>query len=296
MKVGIIIVNFNTKDLLRNCLNSILNKKWKHQYEIWVVDNGSKDGSLELIRSKFPQLNLVDVGNNVGFTTGNNLGLKQSKLGLNILLNSDTEVYENSLDNLVDFINDSVFGIGSCKLVYKDGTFQPNAGLLPTPPPLLVWVSGLDDILPIIGKNLPTTHFKDGFLKGQKEVGWVSGSVMIIKREVIEKIDGLDENIFMYGEDMEFCLRAKKAGFKIGWTDTAVIMHIGGGSSRNSSLRQWLGELKGLLYIYKKFHGQLAATGLKLLLYFFILLRILAFSIVGKFNIALTYGKVLTSL
>ena len=134
------------------------------------------------------------------------------------------------------------------------------------------------------------------FYKGDKEVGWVSGSVMAIKREILEKIGLLDDKIFMYGEDTEYCIRAIKKGFKVGWTDKATIVHIGGGSSKNPSFRQWLGEIKGLKYIYKKFNNKTEQLFLNILIYVSIILRIIAFSLIGKFNVSKLYGKILFNI
>lgn len=295
MTCAVIILSYNTKNLLRNCLKSLYDNKWKEKYEIYVVDNASSDGSSKMVKDQFPKVHLIENKENLGFTKGNNQILEKVEADLYLLLNSDTEICKDSLDNLVKFINSSDYGVASCKLVFKDGSFQPNAGSLPTTVPLFNWLSGLDDVLEYIGVSLPSTHLKERFLRGQKEVGWVSGSVMIIKKEVIDTIGGLDEHIFMYGEDVEFCLRVKRAGFKTGWTDSATIMHIGGGSSKNPAFKQWVGEFNGLLYIYRKYYGLFPSLILKIFLYLFTLLRIVAFSVVGKFKIAQTYGKILTS-
>lgn len=295
-KSVIIIVNYNTKQLLKNCLQSILNRNWQYQYEIWVVDNGSEDGSLEIIKKDFPKVHLINAGTNLGFAAGNNLGLKKVKADLYILLNSDTEVGQGSLDSLVDFMQRSQYGLGSCSLHFKDGNFQPNAGDNMGLSAIFFWLSGLDDLLPF-KEVLPSLHRKyRSYYQGEREVGWVSGSVMAIKKEVIKKIGLLDEKIFMYGEDIEFCLRAKRAGFKIGWTEDANIMHIGGGSTKDSKFKQWQGEYKGLLYICRKYFGDPATTILKLSIYLFTLIRVVAFLVIGKFNISITYAKIIANI
>ncbi len=294
MKLAVIVLNYNTKDLVENCLNSILRKKWKTELEVWVVDNASTDGSAEMVEKKFPQVKLIKSGTNTGFSKGNNLGLKKARADNYLLLNSDTIVLEGALDNLERFAKEADFGIVSCKLTFKDKSFQPNAGDAPTLWPVFFWVSGLDDVLVPVREKLPSFHRKfKSYFKGEREVGWVSGTAMLIKREVIEKIGFLDENIFMYGEDVEYCLRAKRAGFKVGWTDKATIVHLGGASSKDPHLRQWAGEIRGLKYIYKKYFGTASQRVLSLLIYFFYSLRALAFLITGKPRASLTYAKVL---
>lgn len=296
MITKIIIVNYNTKDLLKNCLKSIVSKQWDYRFEIAVVDNGSVDGSIEMVKKEYPQVKLIEVGKNLGFSGGNNVALAKQGAKYYCLLNSDTEVLPNSLDSLVDFMNQTKFSIVSCKLLNKDKTLQPNFGDLPFGFSLLSWITGLDDI-PYLNNILPSFHKNSANdYQGEKEVGWVSGSVMMINEEVLQKVGLFDDKLFMYGEDVEYCLRAKKAGFKIGWTDQAEIIHLGGGSSKDPAFRQWSGEFKGLIYIYQKNFGLFWALILKVVFYFFILVRMISFSLIGRVEVSKTYGKILFNI
>lgn len=297
MDLSIIIVNFNTSRLLQDCLSSIFKHGLKHKFSVVVVDNASSDGSAEMVEKKFPKVKVIKSEKNLGFAGGNNLGIKAGEAKYYLLLNSDTIVSVGSLDSLVDFMDMSGFGVGSCKLLNKDGSFQANAGDLPFGLPLFFWLSGWDDILPKIREYLPSFHRKfKSFYNGEKEVGWVSGSVMIIKREVALSIGGLDEGIFMYCEDTDYCIRAKRAGFKVGWTDKTEIYHLGGGSSKDPTLIQWVGEFKGLVYIYKKHLGILAGLILKIFILIFTAVRVAAFFLIGKFSVSKTYAKLLFSI
>lgn len=297
MDLSIIIANFNTKQLLADCLESILKQDISSKFRVVVVDNGSSDGSVEMVEKKFPDVLVIKSDKNLGFSKANNLGIKAGGAKYYLLLNSDTIVPGKALESLVDFMERSQFGVGSCKLKNKDGSFQPNAGDLPFGLPLFFWLSGWDDILPKIREYLPSFHRKfKSFYQGEREVGWVSGSVMIIKREVIEKIGVLDESIFMYCEDTDYCIRAKKAGFKVGWTDKVSIYHLGGGSSKNARLTQWIGEFKGLLYIYNKYLGWGMAFILRLGILLFMVVRMAAFFLTGKFSASKTYAKLLFSI
>lgn len=296
MDLTVIILNYNTKILLENCLKSIYSKKWMHKIEVVVVDNCSTDGSVPLVKNNFPQVTILESGKNLGFTGGNNLGLKKVKSKYVLLLNSDTLVQDHSLDNLIDFMDTSSYGIASCRLTDGGGGWQPNAGELPTLLPMFAWISGLDDIL---RKFFPLSSYQArdiSYYNNNKEVGWVSGSVMMIRDEVLKKIGFLDENIFMYGEDVEYCLRAKKNGFKVGWTDRSEIIHLGGKSSPYPKFSQWKGEFRGLLYIYRKYYGFLAALALRVLIYIFVTLRAVAFFILGKPQFSKTYAKVIFSI
>ncbi len=294
--LAIVIVNYNTKDLLRRCLNSILTKKWGRTIEIWVVDNASIDGSVKMIEKEFPKIKLIKSDKNLGFSGGNNLALQKAQARYYLLLNSDTEVTNGSLDALLDFMKKNAFNVASCKLVNPDGSLQPNIGDLPFGIPLVTWLFGLDDI-PLIGNYLPSFHqTRLSYYKNEREVGWVSGSVIAFRKEVPDKTGLLDDHLFMYGEDVDYCIRAKKAGFKIGWTDKASIMHIGGGSSNDPHLGQWAGEFKGLFYLYNKYYGNFASMVLKSLIYTAIVLRIFAFFALGKSDHVKTYRKVLSEI
>ncbi len=290
-ELEIIIVNYQTPDLTLNCLKSIFSKNWTNEIDVIVVDNNSKDNSLQIIKNSYSQIKIIESSKNLGFTGGNNLGLNETTANLVLLLNSDTLVKTGALDNLINFANSTDYGIISCQLLNPDGSFQPNGGKLPNLANLLLWLSNLDDLL-----NIPSYQMKNRSDFKTVELGWISGAVMLIKKDVIEKIGLLDENIFMYGEDVEYCLRAKRAGIKVGWTNQAQITHLGGGSLRAPKFKQWLGEFKGLIYIYQKYYGNFLSVILKFLLYFFVLLRGLAFLLIGRYKTTLIYAKIFTEL
>jgi len=295
-ELSIIVLSYNTKDLTLKCLQTIFENKGSIKPEVWVVDNNSTDGSCEAIKKKYPQVSLIKSDKNLGFSGGNNLALKKINSSYSLLLNSDTELLPGALDNLIESAGINDFAVASCKIINKDGSLQPNAGELPSFFPMFIWLSGLDDI---VRKIWPVNSYQSAdksYYLGEKEVGWVSGSVMLIRKDVFEDIGYLDEKIFMYGEDVEFCLRAKKAKFKIGWTEKAEIIHLGGGSSLSPRYNQWVGEFKGLLYIYNKYYGVLAALMLKGLFYIFIAARAVSFLILGRMNYAKTYAKIFINL
>lgn len=296
LNLTVVIVNFNTRDLTLRCLKSIYDKKWKLGLQVYVVDNNSTDGSVEAIKQQYPAVQIIENKENLGFSRANNQALKMAESEYYLILNSDTEVVEYALDNLIDFSKNGGFDIATCKLLNSDGTLQPNSGELPTFIPLFFWLSGLDDIMKRI-VPISSYHAMDRkYYTGDRKVGWVGGTAMLVKREVFEKVGFLDENIFMYAEDVEFCLRAQKAGFRVGWTDTAEIIHLGGASSKDPKFNQWVGEFKGLTYIYRKYYGILTALVLKIFIYIFIILRALGFLILGRPEFTKTYAKVLIKI
>lgn len=293
-ELTIIILNFNTKDLTIDCLSSIFKQKWTIDMRVVVVDNASTDGSVAEIRKRFLKVSIISSNSNLGFSGGNNLGLKkylrQSKYFL--LLNSDTIIKDSSIESLLNFSKKNNYAISSCKLLSIDGSFQPNAGELPKIFNLFVWLSGLDDILRRLVRIPSYQERNKIYYKKDREVGWVSGTAMLIKSSLIEQIGYLDAKIFMYAEDVDYCWRVKRAGFKVGWTNKTEIIHIGGASSNHAKGSQWLGEYRGLIYLYKKYYGNISSLLLKNLIRIFILVRILAFYIVGKPSYSQTYAKI----
>lgn len=295
--LAIIIVSFNTKQLTLGCLESIYSFPTASKFEVFLVDNGSLDNTVSEVKKKYPQVKIIKSDKNLGFGKANNLAFKKTRAANYLLLNSDTKITYGSIDKLLEFANKENWAIFSCKLVDFDGHFQPNAGYLPTPLPMLIWLSGFDDLAKVFGVGTPSHHLaNEKNYYNRMPVGWVSGSAMFIKDEVLKKGVKFDDNIFMYGEDIDICWQASRLGFKVGWMDQTEIFHLGGGSSKDAKFNQWLGEFKGLIYLYKKYYGLLPSVLVRLLIYFFIILRIVAFTILGKFNFSKTYAKIIVSI
>jgi len=292
--MSIVVLNYNTYEETSTCLSSVFKYPPKASFKLLLVDNASTDGSFEKLKTKFKNIQVIENDKNYGFAKGNNDGIqrvyKNSRYVL--LLNSDTIVRAGAIDRLFNYAIKAHSDITSCKLVYKNGKFQANGGKLPYFFPVFVWISGIDDVLAKFVR-LPSYQAKT-----QKELGqaqWVSGSVMLVASRVFSKIGFFDEKIFMYGEDVDFCLRASRAGFKTGWTNDSEIVHLGGASSKISpQYTQWLGEFRGLLYLYKKHFGLVQSVLLKLLMYLFIFLRMVAFAVIGKFGYSKQYAKIIT--
>ncbi len=292
----IIILSFNTREFTLNCIESVFNNKWQSKIKVCLVDNNSSDETVKVVKKEYPSVEVIENKENLGFSAGNNVALRTLNSRYYLLLNSDTEIIKGALDYLVKLMDDKNFGIASCKLINPDGSLQPNAGDLPTLIPISSWLTGLDDLLNIF-LNFPTFHPKSNrYFSGEKQVGWVSGAAMMIKNEVLKQVGYLDENIFMYDEDVDFCLRARKKEFKIGWTDKVSIIHAGGGSSKHPQLFQWTNEFRNLEYIYKKHFNLFQTIIVKILIRVFIIARIVVFMLMGKINYALIYGKVLSKI
>jgi GT2 family glycosyltransferase len=296
--LSIIIVSFNTAKLTLQCLESIYANKSRLDFDVWLVDNASSDGTVQKVKSRFPQVKIIESDNNLGFAGGNNLALKkiQGKSKYYLLLNTDTIIHQGFIETIYDVADKNNFGITSCKLLNGVNKPQPNTGSLPNLFTIFVWLSGVDDILRSLIRVSSYQERNSGFYKGTKEVGWVSGSVMLISIEVLSRVGLMDEKIFMYGEDVEYCLRTRRNGFKIGWTDLCTVTHLGGKSSENANYSQWLGEFKGLIYIYNKHYGKIMSWWIRVLIRKFIWLRIMAFFIIGKKEASKAYAKIIKNI
>lgn len=297
-KLNIVILTYNTKEITKKCLESIFASGNRVDFKVWVLDNGT-DNTSDVFKSIFPKVKFLKSEKNLGFVKGNNMLIEKAykTSEYTLLLNSDTVLNPNSLEVLYKFAEKENFDILTCKLNSLDGSFQPNAGDLPTPIPLFLWLSQLDGVFGRFLKNIKTYHqTKRSYYKDGKQVGWVSGAVMLVKRQVFEKIGFLDNKIFAYCEDADFCWRAKRAGFKLGWTDKTEVIHLGGASSKEAKITQWKGEFKGLVYLYKKYYGSLAGSVLRIFIYFFSFLRIIAFFMAGKPEYSKAYAKIIVSL
>jgi len=253
-RLSIIILNWNTRALLRECLHS-LHREAMTDNEIIVVDNASTDGSPQMVQDSFPQVKLLTNTHNLGFTIANNQGMKIAQGRYILLLNSDTLASRAALDALVQFM-DNHPDVGACspRLLRPDGTPQPYAfGKDPTPGYL--FARGFNQII-------LRRHLHNWGIDKPLAVDWVSGACLMVRREVIEQVGGLDENIFMYFEDNDWCLRIRKAGWKVFYVPQAEITHIGGQSlNQNPKARQ--AYYQSLAYFYDKHYGVIAKVLLK---------------------------------
>ena len=214
------------------------------------------DGSGGMILRKHPWVNLVTSKENLGFAKGNNLGFKKTnpKNKYLLLLNSDAFIRKDTLIKSVKYFEENnKCDVLGCKLENKDGKLQPSAGYLPTPLSVSLWMMGL---------NRFGVHPKNkGFFKKSKEVGWVTGAFIFMKREVFEKTHGFDEKLFMYMEEVEWCKRAKNLGYRIFYTPGFSITHLDKASAQGlpeNLTKVYRFEILGLkYYLGKYYHGHL---------------------------------------
>lgn len=234
MDLSIIIVNYNTRDLLRKCLQSVFASRTNHAFEVWVVDNASTDGSAEMVRSEFPKVKLIENQENAGYARANNQAVKKLAGRCVLLLNSDVEVAPDTFDKMLSFMdNNSTVGISGCKVIKSNGELDLACRRsFPNPVNAMFRLTGLSFLFP---KSRFSSYNLTYLPEDQTaEVDSVMGAFLLVRREVINKIGLLDESFFMYGEDLDWCYRAKEAGFKVMYVPVTTVIHHKGSSSRKA--------------------------------------------------------------
>jgi hypothetical protein len=223
--LSVVILNWNTCDLLEHCLASVLAATREISSEILVVDNGSSDNSVDMLQNRFRCVHLIALSANVGFARGNNIGLRESKGQYRVLLNPDTLVAEDALRIMVEHLetHPDVGAVGP-HLVYPDGSTQLEcARAVPTILDVFYRFMSLGKLVPRV--RLPGSSYYRSTYDRTRSVGVISGSCMMVRRDVIEQVGPLDESFFLGGEDIEWCVRIRNRGWRIHYISTANVVH-----------------------------------------------------------------------
>lgn len=292
MSISVSIVSFNTKDLLRKCLNRLQSQKSKEKINIWVLDNNSSDGSVLMVKNEFPDVKLIESYKNLGFARGQNQILRQIKDEYVLILNPDTEFDDNAIEKMYSFMEENPScAVSSCKLIDFDRKLQSNGGDFPTGSALLSWLFNLEFL------NKSSFHREDlEYYLLPHKVDWVAGTFMMVKTEVFKKVGFLDEDFFMYFEDCEFCYRVRKENLEVMLNSAVIVRHQSGSSSKNPRYNQWRGEFLGLIKFYRKWWGFSGAILVRILIYLSTILRIIAFFLTGRPEKSLLYLRVLLNI
>ena len=251
--ISVIIVNYNVRDFLEQSLLSIKRALQDISSEIIVVDNASVDGSVQMLKERFPEVHLIESKTNVGFSAGNNLALKKARGTFFVLINPDTVVQENTFHHLLEFFQANPdASAATCKILNPDGTFSIDCRhSIPTPATAFWKLIGLNRLFPksrIFGRyNL--TYLDENEIN---EVEAISGSFMMIRREMVEKVGLLDETFFMYCEDIDYCHRINQAGGKIYYVPDSQIIHYKGESTKKNNLDYVVTFNRSLYKFYQK--------------------------------------------
>ena len=238
MRLSVVFLSYNTRDLTRQALSSVLAAAEGLAVEIFVVDNASADGSADMVAEEFPQVKLICNEANVGFAAGNNVALRQVAGEYALLINTDTIVRRDALRTMVEFMDaHPEAGACGCKILDPDGTLQLDSRRgFPTPLAAFCKMSGLSRLFP---KHPLIAHYHMTYLDPEQtaEVEVLSGSCMMVRKSAMDQVGLLDEDYFMYGEDIDWCYRFHQADWKIYYVPTTEIIHFRGESGRGTPLK-----------------------------------------------------------
>ena len=257
LDLTVIVVNYNVRELLRDCLRSLQASQCRWTFEVIVVDNCSLDGSAEMVGSGFPDVRLIVSPTNDGFAAANNRGIRAAKPSRYVmLLNPDTVVPPEALERLVDFMEaHPEAGVLGPKLVKGDGTLDLACRRsFPTPRIAFYHAFGLDKLFP----NSPEfaqynlTYLDEDELS---EVDCVVGAAMLVRGQALEQAGLLDESFFMYGEDLDWAFRIRQRGWKVFYNPAVVIVHYKGQSSRQRSVRSILAFYDAMVTFHRKHYA-----------------------------------------
>ena len=250
MDLSILIVNWNTKDLLIQCLKSLEQTLKRLKMEVFVVDNGSVDGSVEPVREKFPEVIIIQNPMNLGFAKANNQGIKRSKGKYILLLNPDTQMKEGAIEILIAFMDaHPEVGVAGAQFLNSDGSKQNSIANFPSLATELLNKSLLRWFFP---KTFPG---KERNISEPIEVDSVIGACMMVRREAMEQVGLLDEDYFLFLEETDWCYRIKKAGWKVYHVPQAEVYHFQGKSAEKDKKRAKVEYYRSRNQFFKKHKG-----------------------------------------
>ena len=271
MDLSVIIVNWNTRDLLAQCLDSVFANPPAGEFEVIVVDNDSTDGSVMMVRNRFPTAVLIENHHNPGFAAANNQAIGRACGRYILLLNPDTVVMPDASDALVRFMEGTpAAAITGSMLLNPDGTLQRSCHPYPTIGREFWRLLHLDYLIPL--GIYPMDRWP---IDMPREVDTVQGASLMVRREVIEQVGLLDETFFMYSEEVDWCARISGAGWKIFWVPDARIVHFGGQSTRQIPAEMFLQLYRAKSMYFRKHYGSFYVYVYKVVLFIAAVLRIL---------------------
>lgn len=255
--ISIIIVSYNTREMLRDCLASVLNETHEAKIEIFVVDNGSTDGSRQMIGQCFPQVVLIANVENRGFAAANNQAIARAAGRYFLLLNPDTVILDKAIDRTLQYADqhDNIGALGP-KVLWPSGEHQSTAFRFPSLGNLLIDSSYLPWAFPKV-KLFSRSRYASLDWDLEHDVNVIAGCFLMVRRDVVQEVGELDEDFFMYGEEAEWCYRIHKAGWRVVYYPGAKIIHIFGGSSKGvkESAKAQLAKRRAILLVLQKSRG-----------------------------------------
>jgi GT2 family glycosyltransferase len=269
--LSIVVVSWNTQELLQKCLNSIYTNPAGVSFEIWVVDNNSIDGSVNMVQQEFPEVKLIKNPTNFGFAQANNQAIRRSVGRYVLLLNPDTRVKSGALATLVDYLDASPqVGAAGPRLLNPDGSLQVSCHPRPTLTREIWRLCHLDTLRPYAW--YPQKKWN---LEAPQEIDVLMGACLMVRREALNQVGLLDEDYFIYSEEVDLCYRIQKAGWRLYWVPGAEVVHYGGQSTRQAATEMFLHLYRSKIIYFRKNYGWPAVGVYKTILLFASLARLL---------------------
>ena len=270
MELTVLIVSYNAKTHLKNCLQSLYQKTLHRPFEVIVVDNASTDGSLSLVKRDFPEVVAIGSPDNLGFAGGNNLGMREAKGDYLLLLNNDAFIKQGAVDTMLRIMKETPdVGVLGPLLRNEDDSVQISYGDM-----INFRAEASQKLLSKFYEN--GNRFFRGYIekRSQKKAypDWVSGACMMLKAELLDKVGYFDDHFFMYTEEVDYCQRVRRAGYRVLYTPEAEVVHLRGKSTEANREKASFEYRRSQLYFYKKHYGRGKVRFLKI----YLLLKIAA--------------------
>jgi N-acetylglucosaminyl-diphospho-decaprenol L-rhamnosyltransferase len=268
LDLSIIVVNWNVCELLRRCLASIEANRGDLSLEVIVVDNASSDDSVPMVEQEFPQVHLIASRENLGYTGGNNLGLKEAGGRCLLILNPDTEIVGHALEHMVTYL-DSHPAVGAVgpQLLNPDGSVQSSRRRFPQ-----LLTAFFDSGTSFSMRWFPNNRFERAYFMADspddkvQSVDWLVGAALMIRRKAWQEVGPLDEQFFMYSEELDWCRRCREVGWEVHYLPTAQIVHYEQGSARQTGVTTWIRVYRSKILYFRKYFGPVWANVIRLFL------------------------------
>ncbi len=257
LDLSVVIVNWNTRHVVADCLDSVLANLHTMAAEVIVIDNASSDGSAEMVAREFPQVRLIANDANHGFAAANNQGMRVARGRFLLLLNPDTVVLPGALAQTLAYARrNPTAGVIGCQVMESPDTVQRTCFRFPSPLNTLLWATGATACFPRSPHARRATY--GGWRReDERDVDVVSGMFMLVRREALDEVGPMDEDYFVYAEEADWCYRFRKAGWRCVFAPVGRILHVEGGgkSTEQASVKMYVEIQKGLLLFHRKHLG-----------------------------------------
>ena len=278
MKLSIVILCWNDRKVIADCLQSIFERQSTEELEVIVSDNGSTDGSVEFVREHYPRVRVIENGTNLRFAKGNNIGIRESSGHYVLILNPDTLIHGDALEQMVVCAErHPEAGAIGCRVLNADGSYQGSARPFPT-----VW---RDCIAALYLRSL--AYLSDAFISdryvrwsgdSERTIDWQSGCCLMVRAELLKQLGGFDEQFYYYFEDVDLCHRVWDAGYSVVYTPNATITHLSGQSIKSFHLAFELDKFRNRYRYFYKYFGSEGVRRSRLTVLAWLYLRIVGYS------------------